>query len=98
MSIHRLQQTQAGDLAEPGQDRPVVMGQLGEPDPGIDDDRRRVDARRRDRIDPLPELVADLAHDVLIDRPLLHIAAGPARVHDRVGHRGGCDQPGQLRV
>src|SRR5215472_1371821 len=74
------------------------MGELGEPDPGIHNDRRRVDAGRRDRIDPLPELVADLAHDVLVDRPLLHIAAGPARVHDRVRHASLRDQPGQPRV
>jgi len=75
-----------------------VPGELGEPDPGIHDDRRWIDSRRGDGIDALPELVTDLSHHVVVDGPLLHVVAGPARVHDGIGHACLGHQPRQPRV
>ena len=58
---------------EVGQQRPVVLGGLGESNPGVEHDPCTVDAAFDCRLVALPELVANLRHHVGIERAGLHV-------------------------
>ncbi len=84
--------------ASAGEQCPVVLGMLREPEPRVEDDQRRVHALRHDRVDPAAQFMAHLRDHVGIDGPLLHPVAMSPPVHDDIRDTCPSDQPGHVGV
>ena len=63
------------------QQREVVRERLAEADAGVDEDPVTGDAGRDRGVDPRTEILADLAHDVRVDRVVLHRPRRALHVH-----------------
>ena len=72
-----------------GQQRPVVLGGLGEAESGVEHERLGGDPSGEDRVAAVGELAAYLGDDVVVDRARLHVGAVSAPVHCDVRHPAG---------
>src|SRR5690606_36517107 len=77
---------------------PVVLGALGEAEPGVEDDLVLGDALGEHRVDPFGELLTHLGDHVGVDGAAVHVVAVAAPVHHHVRHAGGGDHTGHLGV
>jgi hypothetical protein len=71
-----------------GEQRPVVLGELGKAQAGVHDDVARIHTRRDHRLQPAAKLGPNFGHHVAVDSRAVHVSAVAAPVHHDVGNAG----------
>ena len=81
-----------------GEQRPVVLGELGEAEPGVEHEPVGADPRGESGVATGGELAAYLRNDVGVCRAVLHVDAVPSPVHDDERNLRRRDKGQHLRV